>query len=77
LYVGVLIVVIVLRSHHQEPEECREILAAELKLLFGEVLNPVSPQAIQRVRVPEGLDLDAWIGPQMEDIADEYVRPVD
>lgn len=48
------------------------MLIAELKLLFGEVLNPVSSQAILRVKIPEGLDLDAWIGPEMEEPSSDY-----
>lgn len=36
-------------------------ILAELAEIYGEALNPVSALAQSRVKVPEGLDLDAWI----------------
>jgi len=45
----------------EDPEIDAAQVCAELRTSVEEVLNPVSPQAIFRVKVPEGLDLDAWI----------------
>jgi hypothetical protein len=38
-------------------------------LANSEALNPVSAQAILRVKVPDGLDLDAWINDPMPEDA--------
>ncbi|XP_053682743.1 AP-3 complex subunit delta [Sabethes cyaneus] len=49
-------------------------LIRELRELFVGDLNPVAPKAQQKVQVPEGLDLDAWIHtppPESSESSDE------
>jgi len=60
----------------KNPEINKAGVLAELKTVQSEVLNPVSAKAGSRVKVPDGLDLDAWIGePMPEDEEPEMETP--
>jgi AP-3 complex subunit delta-1 len=45
----------------QDPQS---VIKELYELYFATELNPVALKAQRKVRVPEDLDLDAWIGPQ-------------
>lgn len=49
----------------EDPEVDSALVCSEIRLGTSEALNPVSAQAILRVKVPDGLDLDAWINDPM------------
>ncbi|GMR37257.1 hypothetical protein PMAYCL1PPCAC_07452, partial [Pristionchus mayeri] len=49
----------------------REKIGDELSILFDGELNPVAPKAQRKVPVPEGLDLDAWIGEEWPETEEE------
>lgn len=42
-------------------------IVQEMAVLFAGDLNPVAPKAQRKVPVPDGLDLDTWINPPIED----------
>lgn len=48
------------------------LVCSEIRLGTSEALNPVSPQALLRVKVPDGLDLDAWINDPMPEEATSF-----
>ncbi|PAV90505.1 hypothetical protein WR25_27155 [Diploscapter pachys] len=52
----------ILESAHQRKEK----IASEAAALFEGELNPVAAKAQKKVPVPEGLDLDAWIGEEWQ-----------
>jgi len=59
------------------PDLGEEALRKELQVLYAGELNPVGPRAQQKVPVPEGLDLDAWINepaPESEDDEEEEME---
>ncbi|KAF8360670.1 apd-3 [Pristionchus pacificus] len=57
----------IVESVHQK----REKIGEELSILFEGELNPVAPKAQRKVPVPEGLDLDAWIGEEWPETEEE------
>ncbi|GMT16862.1 hypothetical protein PFISCL1PPCAC_8159, partial [Pristionchus fissidentatus] len=57
----------IVESVHQK----REKIGDELLILFDGELNPVAPKAQRKVPVPEGLDLDAWIGEEWPETEEE------
>ncbi|GMS84974.1 hypothetical protein PENTCL1PPCAC_7149, partial [Pristionchus entomophagus] len=57
----------IVESVHQK----REKIGDELSILFDGELNPVAPKAQRKVPVPEGLDLDAWIGEEWPETEEE------
>ncbi len=50
--------------------EDKSVLEALVRV-FGEEMNPVSTKAQRKVKVPEGLDLDAWIGEEFLPLPDK------
>lgn len=42
--------------------QTRKKMGEEFQKLYDGELNPVAPKAQRKVPVPEGLDLDSWIG---------------
>jgi AP-3 complex subunit delta-1 len=60
---------------HQELIKDGVDITDELSALFSEQLNPVAPQAQKKLAktIPEGLDLESWIGTPFEDLVDKRV----
>jgi AP-3 complex subunit delta-1 len=60
---------------HEELLKDGTDITDELVALFSEQLNPVAPQAQKKLAktIPEGLDLEAWIGTPFEDLVDKRV----
>uniref|UniRef100_A0A1I7UKK7 AP-3 complex subunit delta n=1 Tax=Caenorhabditis tropicalis TaxID=1561998 RepID=A0A1I7UKK7_9PELO len=55
---NLMTIIRIVESHHQK----REKMGGEVQKLYDGELNPVATKAQRKVPVPEGLDLDAWIG---------------
>mmetsp|Transcript_886 Transcript_886/g.3083 ORF Transcript_886/g.3083 Transcript_886/m.3083 type:complete len:1146 (-) Transcript_886:107-3544(-) len=67
----------ILKIHEESMSNGTGNLADDIAALFGEELNPVAKGAQGKVPVPEGLDLNSWIGEPFESNMDNINELID